>query len=292
MLKLELLCAGMKESAPDTASTRAPGPRAALVLRLAFGLILTPFAVGAAAWFVPRLHVAPGLASALAFAGASLLPILALAIAATAEVSLRTALAIAALSSALLVALAFLRHAPIAAMLVVDSALVGLAWSIGASIGRRVQHASHLLPACVVAASADLVSLLSPEGPSHAIAQSDRALSALAVWFPVPGTLAVAPALGVGDLLFMALVFGVALAHHLPYARTVLLAAFGTAVAGGIAAWLGVAVPALVPISAAILLGLPQVRRVRPVDRKAATWSMSIAGVIVIAVVARSFLSR
>lgn len=290
--QVELFCAGMKPSAPDTASIRAPRPRATVVLRLAFGLVLTPCAVGAAALFAPRLHVAPGLASALAFAGATLLPILALAVAATAEVSLRTALAIAALSSALLIALAFLQHAPVAAMLVVDSALVGLAWSVGASIGRRVQHASHLLPACVVAAAADLVSLLSPEGPSHAIAQSDRALSVLAVWFPVPGTLSVAPALGVGDLLFMALIFGVAVVHHLPYLRTVLLAVLGTAVAGGIAAWLGVAVPALVPISAAILLGLPQARQVRPADRKAATWSMSIAGMVVIAVVARSVLSR
>jgi hypothetical protein len=282
----------MKPSAPDAASTAAGGPRAARVFRCAFGLGLMPCAVAAAAWFLPGLHVAAGLANALAFAGAALLPILALAIAATAEVTLPATLAIAALSSVLLVSLAFLQHAPVAAMLVVDSALVGLAWAIGTSVGRRVQHASHLLPACVVAASADLVSLLSPEGPSHAIAQSDRALSVVAVWFPVPGTRALAPALGVGDLLFIALVFGVAVVHHLPYARTVLLAALGTAVAGGIAAWLGVAVPALVPISAAILLGLPQARQVRPADRRAATWSMSIAGTVVVAVVARSLLSR
>ncbi|HTA91521.1 MAG TPA: hypothetical protein VK745_18180 [Polyangiaceae bacterium] len=282
----------MKPSAPDPVSTLARAPRAERVFRCAFGLCLTPCAVGAAALFMPELHVTPGLANALAFAGATLLPILALAIAATADVTLLAALAVAALSVALLLALVFLRHAPVAAMLVVDSALVGFAWSVGTSIGRRVQHASHLLPACVVAASADLVSLLSPEGPSHAVAQSDRALSVLAVWFPVPGTLALAPALGVGDLLFMALVFGVAVVHHLPYVRTVSLAAFGTAVAGGIAARLGVAVPALVPISAAILLGLPQVRHVRPADRKAATWAMSLAGMVVVAVVARRFLSR
>jgi len=149
-----------------------------------------------------------------------------------------------------------------------------------------------LLPACVVAASADLVSLLSPEGPTHAIARSDRALSVLAVWFPVAGTHAVTPALGVGDLLFMALVFGVAAVHRLPYVRTVFLAALGTALAGILAAALGVAVPALVPIAAAILLGLPTVRQLRPADRTAAKWSIIIASTVVAATAIRSFVTR
>jgi hypothetical protein len=178
------------------------------------------------------------------------------------------------------------------ALLLVDSALVALAWALGTSLGRRVQHASHLFPACVVAACADLVSLLSPEGPSHAIANSDRALSVLAVWFPVPGGHAVSPALGVGDLLFIALVCGVARVHGLPYARCVALCLLGTALAGLGAAWLGLAVPALVPIAAVIVLGLPRVRQLRPADRAAARVSMLIAGSVALATLVRSFLAR
>jgi hypothetical protein len=277
-------------------ASEANGPRPASpsggALRLALGLALTPGVVGVAAALLPAVRVSAGFANAVAFAGATLVPILALSILAKAEGTLGLTLGVAAGAAGLLIALGFVQHAPIAAMLLVDSALVALAWAIGASIGRRVQHASHLLPACVVAASADLVSLLSPEGPSHAIAESDRALSVLAVWFPVPGSHALAPALGVGDLLFIALVFGVAVVHRLPYARTVVLAALGTSVAGVAAALLGVAVPALLPISAAILLGLPSVRRLRPADRRAATWSMVIAGAVVTATLVRGLFSR
>jgi hypothetical protein len=262
------------------------------LFRLALGLGLTPCGVALAALLLPRAHVSGGVGNAVAFAGATLLPIVALAIAATAELQLAVAMGLAGVAALVLVGLAFVQHVPITAMVLVDGALVSLAWAVGSSIGRRVQHASHLLPACVVAASADLVSLLSPEGPSHAIAESDRALSVLATWFPVPGSHAIAPALGVGDLLFMALVFGAAIVHHLPYARAVVLCVLGTAAAGFASAWFGVAVPALVPISAAILLGLPQVRRVRAADRTAATWSMLIAGAVVFGVAVRSIFSR
>jgi len=262
------------------------------LLRLALGLALTPSLVGLATALVPGIRLSELGASVVAFAGATLVPIFALAISAKARVPLRATLAVLAAAATTLVVVALSRPAPIPAMLLVDSALVALAWAVGASIGQRIQHVAHLLPACIVAASADIVSSLSPEGPTHAIAGSDRALSIAAVWFPVPGTHALSPALGAGDLLFMALVFGAAAVHGLPYARTVGLAALGTALAGLAAAWLGVAVPALVPIAAAIVLGLPAVRRLRPVDRSAARWSMVIASTLVLAVLTRKFLVR
>lgn len=277
-------------------NAREPGARARLPhagwWRIALGLSLTPGAGAIAGAALSETHVGSRSAGVIAFAGATLVPILGLAIAATSEAALSLSLGIATSAVAALLAVACLHAARLAAVLVVDTALVAVAWAVGSSIGRRVQHASHLLPACVVAASADVVSLLSPEGPTHAIAQSDRALSVLAVWFPVPGTHAVAPALGVGDLVFMALVFGVARAHALPYARTVLLCTMGTCIAGLGAAWLGVAVPALVPIAAALLVGLPMVRKVRRADRTAAGWSMLIALSIVAATVVRVLLFR
>src|SRR5450432_1228361 len=279
-------------AARGTLADMQPPTFAASARRLAFGLALTPCAVWVAALSLPSVHVGSSLANAMSFAGATLIPILALAITATTAATPRTTLGVVTIAALALLSLALLHPSSLAAMVFVDGALVAAAWAIGASIGRRVQHAAHLLPACVVAASADIVSSLSPEGPTHAIAGSDRALSVLAVWFPVPGTHAIAPALGVGDLLFMALVFGVAAVHRLPYARTVFLAALGTSIAGFAAAWFRVPVPALVPIAAAILLGLPALRRLRPADRRAAKWSIVIASSVVVAVVARNFLSR
>src|SRR5438128_1267385 len=121
--------------------------------RPALGLALTPCIVALAAALAPRVHPGPGLANALAFAGATLVPILALAILAARAASRTLMLGTATVAGALLVALA-LRSPPPIAVLLVDGALVGLAWGLGTSIGRRVQHASHLLPACVVVASA------------------------------------------------------------------------------------------------------------------------------------------
>lgn len=266
-------------------------PRASLFW-LFSGLLLTPVAVAIAARVLPRVALGETLANVSAFAGATLLPIVGLSLAAMVELRLALALGAAAFAAVLLLTLAILQPAPIATALLVDGALVLLAWALGCSLGRRVQHAAHLFPACVVAASADLVSLLSPEGPSHAIAESGRALSVLATWFPVPGRPAIAPALGVGDLLFMALAFGVARAHQLPYARCVLACAAGTALAGVAAAYSGLAVPALVPIAALLVLTLPAIRELRRNDRSAAHWSMLIASSVALAVVARTLLSR
>jgi hypothetical protein len=259
--------------------------------QLAVGVLLTPAAVAVAARVTPRLQLGEIPANMGAFAGATLFPILGLSLAARVEVRLAWAMAAAASAAAVLLTLSAVQPTPLATVLLVDTALVCLSWALGCSLGRRVQHPTHLFPACVVAASADLVSVLSPEGPSHAIAGSERALSVLAVWFPVPGSLAVAPALGVGDLLFMALALGVALAHGLPYARCVVLCAAGTALSGVAAACTRVAVPALVPIATLLVLGLPEVRKLRRSDRAAAHWSMLIACTVALGCVVRSVLS-
>jgi len=259
---------------------------------LALGLSLTPCAVAIAAYALPHVHVDANPTNVIAFAGATLFPIIGLSLAAKATATRAVTFAVTALAAALLLAIALRQPSPLATVLCVDSALVGLAWALGCSLGRRVQHESHLFPACVVAASADLASVLAPEGPSHAIAESERALSLLATWFPVPGSAALAPALGLGDLLFMGLTFGIARAHGLPYARCVITCAIGTALAGAAAAWSGLPIPALVPIAALLVLTLPAIRRLRRNERKAAHWSMLIAGSVALATIARTLFSH
>jgi hypothetical protein len=257
-------------------------------LRLSAGLLLTPTVVALALAVLPRVHTGEALANFLSFIGATSVAIAGLAIAVPAKVPTRVALSLAAAAATTLGVLAYLQSSSSMALVAVDASLVCLAWALGASLGRNVQHPTHLFPACVVAASADVVSLLSPEGPSHAVASSERALSVLTNWFPVPGSSAVAPALGVGDLLFMAFVMGVASAHQLSFARALTCCALGVTAAGFAAAWLGVAVPALVPIAAATTIGMPSIRRLRAVDRRAAHWSMLVAASAAVATIARS----
>jgi hypothetical protein len=79
-----------------------------------------------------------------------------------------------------------------------------------------------------------------------------------------------APALGVGDLVFVAIVFGAVAAHGLSLPRAALLCFVGTSVAGATSAALGTAVPALLPIAAAVVLGIPEARKVRPRERRVA----------------------
>ena len=74
----------------------------------------------------------------------------------------------------------------------------------------------------------------------------------------MPGTDQWAPTLGIGDLVFVAIVYGAAVVHHLPYARVFALCAAGALLAGLVSAISETAVPALVPIAAALLVGLPK----------------------------------
>jgi hypothetical protein len=58
------------------------------------------------------------------------------------------------------------------------------------------------------------------------------------------------------------------------------------------AARFAVAVPALLPIAACLIAGLPAVRKLRPKERNAALWSMLIAGSVALASILRNFLVR
>lgn len=174
--------------------------------------------------------------------------------------------------------------------ILVDVALVGLAHAAGATIGRRVQAAGHLLPAAVVAGCADLVSVLHPSGPTHAVVESSRAMNALAFSFPVPGVFAMAPALGVGDLLFVALALGVAHTHGLSPRRLAALALSGALVSGGVAMALERPVPALPAIGALLVLGEPAARRLEGRDRRTATVAIVLVVAGTVGLLLRAFV--
>jgi hypothetical protein len=252
----------------------APG---ALPIRAAAGLLLMPVVVGLAAIVLRRVHVSEASADLVVFGGAASSSIAALAIAATSHPAWRWRFAVTAAAAVTLGMFAWLGVTSTAAAVAADAALVAAAWGTGSSIGRRIEHPGHLLPACVVVACADAASIVSRFGPTHALAESERALSVVAVTFPVPGTSSFAPALGIGDLVFIALVLGALRAHGLSVARGALVCWVGTLVAGLASAVLTTAVPALVPIAAAVVSGIPQARSLRSQDRRASIVAMAVA---------------
>ena len=254
--------------------------------RLGLGLASAPLVALIAAIVFARVPMNELPAGVICFGGGAIVPLASLAIAARERVSRGVDVAIFATGLLLLGTAALLAHRLPYSPLLVSTALVSLSLVIGTNIGRRIQHPGHLLPACVVVASADMVSVFSPHGASHAIAANEQALALLAISFPVPGTDQWAPALGIGDLVFVAIVYGAAVVHHLPYARVFALCAVGAILAGLASAILETAIPALVPIAAALLVGLPQARAVPLRDRRVATISMLIAVSLAGAVIA------
>ncbi|NUO48899.1 MAG: hypothetical protein HOV80_08590 [Polyangiaceae bacterium] len=165
--------------------------------------------------------------------------------------------------------------------------LVGIAHAAGSLIGRRVEHPAHVLPACAVAAAADIASVLSPEGPSNAVAKSETAIALFALASAVPGTTAIAFVLGVGDLIFAAIVFGVAARHGVSLLKVglLVLAAFATALAAS--AVFMMPIPALVPVGLFVVTAIPEFRRLAKKDRRAAAFAIAAAAAVVIGVAVR-----
>lgn len=254
-------------------------------------LLAAPALTGVALAALPSVHLGPGATAAVTFAGGAATGLVPLALAAPGTLSKRAAIAMGLAAAAVLFGLAVANVRAPALAIVVNLALVALGHAVGASIGQRVTHPGHLLPACVVAAAADVASVLHPSGPTRAIVESERALAVAAIGFPVPGTGAVAPVLGAGDLVFLAIVFGVVTAHRLSLARAAALGATGIAIAGLTSALLERPVPALVPIALVVATGLPAARKLRPEDRRVAKLSIAIAIAIVVGVVAQRFLA-
>ena len=228
----------------------------------------------------PHLPMPERAAGLITFFGAAVVSAFFVAIVVRTTFSPHVVLIVDAVAVAALVVVAVTRGSSPLGAAVVDAALVSFGGATGAFVGARIQHPGHLLPACAVASCADIVSVLSPHGPTHALATNERALSILAVAFPVPGTHAAAPSIGVGDLVFLALILGGARAHALPFARTVVLGFVGLLAAGVVAAFFEAPIPALPFIAVAVIAFVPGARTLRRKDRTVATIAIGASLVI------------
>ncbi len=231
------------------------------------GLLLPVLVTSVAVIALPRFSVGLGVGLVIASAVAVVPAVVALRIAA--DVSPKATLpAIVGVASALALAVLYFCGLTTLWLLPLQNlALVSLGHAVGNGIGKRIEHPGHVLPAMFVAAAADVASVLHPSGPSHAIASSDRALGALALAVPLPSDQGFTFVLGVGDLVFAALLLGVAVRHGISATRVASLVLVGVAIALACAAFVGDAVPALVPIGLVTVAFVPQFRRLAPRDR-------------------------
>jgi hypothetical protein len=250
--------------------------------------VIVPVVASASYAAAPVLPVPDAAADAAAAALAVVPAVTALALSATSPAPRARVLAVLFVSAIAALALVSLLGFPRWIGPLQTIGVVGAAHAVGAGIGGRVEHPGHMLPASCVAAAADVASVLSPEGPSHAVATSEGALAWLALSAPVPGTTAIGFVLGVGDLVMLALAFAVAARFGVSRLRVGLLAAAGIAVALALSATLGRAVPALVPIGAFLVAGVTQFRTLHPRDRRVAAIAVAVALAAATAVVLRA----
>ncbi len=258
-----------------------------LAARLA-ALALAPATILAGLLAAPRMVVSDGVADVLAIVLSVVPALVALSLASRRPLpSVRALVVLAALALAALVVVSLvgLRSAVIPLQV---GALVALGHALGTLVGARVAHPGHLLPAAIVASAADLASVISPEGPSHAIAQSEAAMTVAALSAPVPGTLAVTHVLGVGDLVMLGLFFAAAARFDIPAGRVALGAALGLVVAFALSAWLATPIPALVPMGFAVVLVVPRFRQLAPADRRATLTAAVLAAALIAAVLVRA----
>jgi hypothetical protein len=150
---------------------------------------------------------------------------------------------------------------------VVMVGLLGATTILGAVVGSTVAHPGHLLLVALVSSAADVASVMHPAGPSAVIAESEAALTVLALSWPMLGTTAIEPMLGGGDVVFAALYFAAARKHRLSLGRTALALGLGFALSLACVMWLERALPALPFLGATIVALHPQARRVPAADR-------------------------
>lgn len=136
---------------------------------------------------------------------------------------------------------------------VVGAVLLAGGSLLGAIVGGEVEHAGYLVFVAVVSSAMDLVSVFHPTGPSAVIASSRRAMSLVAVSWPMLGTSHIEPYLGVGDVVFTSLYIAACRRHGLSRSRTLGALALGYAAAALAVVAYARPIPALPLLGAAVV---------------------------------------
>lgn len=162
--------------------------------------------------------------------------------------------------------------------------LLVLGTGLGALIGRRIQHPSHLLFVALVSSVADVLSVTQPGGISKAIADEPRALALLALPWPLLGTSEIAPFLGVSDVVFASLYLHASRAHVLPMLRSIVALFLGFAVTSALVLLFQRPIPVLPLLGASIVLAQPRARAASAEDLRRGAWVLAALALVIASV--------
>jgi hypothetical protein len=174
--------------------------------------------------------------------------------------------------------------------LCVLTGLLVLGTGLGALVGRRIQHSSHLLFVALVSGIADTLSVVQPGGISRAIAEEPRALALLALPWPLLGSPEIAPFLGVSDVVFTSLYLHASRAHALPLLRSMLALFAGFSATAVLVLLLQRPIPVLPLLGASFVLAQPRARAASAEDLRRGAWVLAALAFVIAAVFLRRSL--
>lgn len=221
--------------------------------------------LGAAASVAPDVQVGPITAFLFGFGAVGVASV---AVGATCPPLGRRALWLALVPIAILTALTETEDADFPTAALVAASLLFGGSLLGAVVGREVEHAGYLIYVAIVSAAVDVASVLHPSGPSAVIAASPKALSLIAVPFPILGTDRIGPLLGVGDVVFTSLYLAACRRHGLSTSRTVFALLLGFAATALTVVFFARPIPALPLLGAAVVVVHPAAARPPKAERR------------------------
>lgn len=171
--------------------------------------------------------------------------------------------------------------------LCVLAGLLLLGTTLGAWVGRRIQHPSHLLFVALVSSVADILSVTQPGGISKAIAEAPRALALLALPWPLLGSGEIAPFLGVSDVVFASLYLHASRAHVLPMLRSLIALSLGFAVTAALVLLFLRPIPVLPLLGLSIVLAQPRARAASAEDLRRGAWVLAALAFVIATVFLR-----
>lgn len=163
---------------------------------------------------------------------------------------------------------------PVASGLAGSLGVIACAWVLGTTVGSHVAHPGHLLPVAALSSAVDLWSVTSPSGPTHHIVRNKVLVRLLTVSAALPPSREPEPAIGFGDVVFVALYLAVAARYKLSRPRALTALSLGLFAAGAVAIGLRASIPALPLLGAAVVLLLPESRAVPREDRPVAVFAL------------------
>jgi hypothetical protein len=174
----------------------------------------------------------------------------------------------------------------IASALFANAGVLAVASALGVAVGLNIADPGHLLAVACASSAADIWSVSSPRGLTHAVITSpDVALQRMVTLSAaIPPDRIPQPQIGFGDVIFAAVYFAASTKHGLSRTRTALAVAIGLLLAGVATFVLRQPMPALTFIGAAVVAAHRRAWRIPARDRLAT--ALAVAAVVIVGVAA------